>query len=148
MANKKISTNKKSTASKKKNTNARSKSAPVQTNQGMNNEDVIRITGIVIFVTATQSSTIPITSKIITDITTEYLSAVFSLIPRIMPTQNTAPITEHPAVGTAKNTIKPIMIACKICGTGLSFFSINEQVTISRAPVKSIQMPSPTRFSL
>lgn len=49
MANKKTSTNKKSTASSKKNTNARSKAAPVQQKQSVNNEDVLRITGIVIF---------------------------------------------------------------------------------------------------
>lgn len=49
MANKKTSAAKKSTSGTKKNTNSRAKSTPVQTNKSVNNEDVIRIAGIVIF---------------------------------------------------------------------------------------------------
>ena len=49
MANKKTSTNKKSASGTKRNTNTRSKSAPVQSNNRVDNEDVIRIAGIAIF---------------------------------------------------------------------------------------------------
>ncbi len=49
MANKKTSAAKKSTSGTKKNTNSRAKSTPVQANKAVNNEDVIRIAGIVIF---------------------------------------------------------------------------------------------------
>lgn len=49
MANKKTGAGKKSTSGTKKNTNSRAKSTPVQTNKSVNNEDVIRIAGIVIF---------------------------------------------------------------------------------------------------
>lgn len=49
MANKKTSAAKKSTSGTKKNTNLRAKSTPVQTNNSVNNEEVIRIAGIVIF---------------------------------------------------------------------------------------------------
>lgn len=49
MANKKTSTNKKSASGTKRNTNTRAKSAPVQSNNRVDNEEVIRIAGIAIF---------------------------------------------------------------------------------------------------